>query len=113
MKSSTNAMRLSVPISTKLRRVIVKMRNLSNSALRGACVTKQTRAMRYSDCRNLSCAREALFGRVVVQILPQPSLDFRHTHPLAFLIVGDLIAVDLAKAEISRFRVGKVEPTHA
>src|ERR1700730_5034608 len=54
-----------------------------------------------------------LFRRLVVQILPEPSLDFCHAHPLAFVIVGDLIAVDLAEAEISRFRVGKVEPTHA
>jgi hypothetical protein len=37
-----------------------------------------------------------LFRRVVVQILPEPSLDFCHAHPLAFVIVGDLIAVDLA-----------------
>jgi hypothetical protein len=28
--------------------------------------------------------------------LPEPSLDFCHAHPLAFVIVGDLIAVDLA-----------------
>src|SRR4030088_510908 len=56
---------------------------------------------------------QMLFRRVVVQILPEPSLDFCHAHPLAFVIVGDLIAVDLAEAEISRFWVGKVKPTHA
>jgi hypothetical protein len=54
-----------------------------------------------------------LFCRIVVQVLAEPSLDLRHAHPLAFVIVGDLIAVDLAEAEISRFRVGEVDPTHA
>src|ERR1700720_3748726 len=51
--------------------------------------------------------------RIVVQVLAEPSLDLCYAHPLAFVIVGHLIAVDLAKAEISRFRMGEVEPTHA
>src|SRR6266851_7249131 len=54
-----------------------------------------------------------LFCWVVIQILPKPSLDLCHAHPLAFVIVADLIAVDFAETEISRFRVGKIEPTHA
>jgi hypothetical protein len=56
---------------------------------------------------------QMLFRRVVVQILPEPSLDFCHAHPLAFVIGGDLIAVDLAEAEISRFWMGEVDSTHA
>jgi hypothetical protein len=53
-----------------------------------------------------------LFRGVVIQILPEPSLNFCHAHPLAFVIVGDLIAIDLSQAEIPRFRVGEVEPAH-
>jgi hypothetical protein len=44
--------------------------------------------------------RPMLFRRIVVQVLPEPSLDFSHAHPFAFAVVGDLIAVDLAEAEI-------------
>src|SRR5712691_4050506 len=54
-----------------------------------------------------------LCRRVVVQVLPEPSLDFCHAHPLAFAIVGNLVAVDLTETEIARFRMGEVEPTHA
>src|SRR6266403_2254793 len=54
-----------------------------------------------------------LCRRVVVQALPEPSLDFCHAHPLAFAIVGNLVAVDLTETEIARFRMGEVEPTHA
>lgn len=42
-----------------------------------------------------------LFRRVVVQVLAEPSLDFCHAHPLAFAIVGDLIAIDLSETKIS------------
>ena len=63
-------MRLSVPISTKLRRVIVKMRNLSNSALRGACVTKQTRAMRY----RIAAIRLAREKQVNVRVIPSTAI---------------------------------------
>ena len=34
---------------------------------------------------------------VVVEVLPEPPLDLCHAHPLAFVIVGDLKAVDLAE----------------
>src|SRR5580658_3880840 len=54
-----------------------------------------------------------LFHRVVVQVLSEPSLDFSYAHSLAFAIVDDLVAVDLAEAEISRFGMGEVESTHA
>src|SRR4029077_10599191 len=56
---------------------------------------------------------QMLFSKVVIQVLPEPSLDFCHAHPLAFAVVGNLVAVDLAETEISRFRVCKVEPAHA
>ena len=49
----------------------------------------------------LAAAVQLLSRRVVVQVLPEPSLDLYHAHPLAFAIVGDLITVDLAEAEIS------------
>jgi hypothetical protein len=61
----------------------------------------------------VSSHRQLLLCRVVIQVLPEPSLDLYHAHALAFAIVGDLIAVDLAQAEISRFWMGEVEPTHA
>lgn len=53
-----------------------------------------------------------LFCRIVVQVLSEPSLDFRYAHPFTFVIVGNLIAVDLAEGEISGFRVGEVESAH-
>ena len=42
-----------------------------------------------------------LFRRFVIQVLPEPALDFAHAHSLAFAVVGDLVTVDLAEAEIS------------
>jgi len=54
-----------------------------------------------------------LFRWVVIQVLPEPSLDFSYTHSLAFAVVGDLVAVNLSEAEISRFGMGEVEPAHA
>jgi len=42
-----------------------------------------------------------LFRWVVVQVLPEPSLDLCHANPFAFAVIGDLITVDLAEAEIS------------
>ena len=56
---------------------------------------------------------QLLFRRVVVHVLPEPSLDFGYAHSLAFAVVGDLIAVDFAEAEISRFWMGEIEPTYA
>ena len=54
-----------------------------------------------------------LSRRIVVQVLPEPPLDFSYAHPLAFAVVGDLIAVNLTEAEIARFRMGEVKATHA
>src|SRR5262249_12916746 len=50
---------------------------------------------------------------IVIQALPEPSFDFRHGHCFALAVVGDLVSIDLAKAEITRFRVGKVKTAHA
>jgi hypothetical protein len=33
---------------------------------------------------------------IVVQVLSKPSLDLGYAHTLAFVIIGDLVAVDLA-----------------
>lgn len=44
---------------------------------------------------------QVLLRRIVVQVLPEPSLDLGYAHSLAFAVVGDLIAVDFAEAEIS------------
>ena len=56
---------------------------------------------------------QMLFRRVVVQILPEPSLDLCHAHPLAFGVVFHLITADLAQAEVAGFGVGEVEAAYA
>lgn|SRR5579863_6667383 len=50
---------------------------------------------------------------IVIQVLPQPSLDFGYTHSLALGVVGNLIPVDFTQAEITRFRMSEVKATHA
>ena len=60
-----------------------------------------------------SSAPPSLFRRVVVQIRPEPTFHLCNAHPLAHVIVGHLIAANLAEAEITRFRVRKVESAHA
>src|ERR1035441_10738202 len=42
--------------------------------------------------------------------IPRPGIL---AHPLAFGVVGDLIAANLAQAEITRFGVCEAEPAHA
>src|SRR6202171_6546284 len=54
-----------------------------------------------------------LFRSGVGQVLPEPSLNLSDAHPFAFAVVGDLITVDLAEAEISRLRMGGRESTPA
>src|ERR1700687_5209360 len=66
-----------------------------------------------TNSQGLGWPLTALFRRIVVQVLPEPTLDLCHAHPLAFAIVGDLVAIDLPETEIARFRVGKVKPTYA
>ena len=55
----------------------------------------------------------ALFGGIVVQVLAQPTLDLFHAHSFALGVVDNLVAVDLAQTEVTRLRVGEVEPAHA
>jgi hypothetical protein len=33
---------------------------------------------------------------IVVEVLPKPPLDLGYAHTLAFVIIGNLVAVDLA-----------------
>src|ERR1700753_2384426 len=58
----------------------------------------------------------ALRGRHYFGSLPehglQPTFCLVHRKSLALGIVGHLIAVNLADAEIVRFRVGKIKPAH-
>jgi hypothetical protein len=70
------------------------------------CMAVQTSPQGTSSNRHefrqpLAAAVQRLFRRVVVQVLPEPSLDLSHAHLFALAVVGDLIAVDLAEAEIS------------
>ena len=54
-----------------------------------------------------------LFRGVVVQVGSEPSLDFCNAHAFALVIVIDLIAVDFPQAEVSGFRMCKVESADA
>src|SRR3954454_20850387 len=54
-----------------------------------------------SKLRLLRGAGEMLAGSVIVEVLPEPPLDLCHAHRLTLVIVGDLVAVDFAEAEIS------------
>src|SRR6516162_7093150 len=51
--------------------------------------------------------------RVIVQVLPQPSFDFGLAHYFALGVVGNLVTVDLAQTEITRFRMSEIKATHA
>src|SRR5215469_7050762 len=62
---------------------------------------------------SLRLIEDSLLRRIVVQVWPQPSLDFVNAHPFAIGVVGNLIAIDLPQAEVTRFRMGKVKTTHA
>jgi GMP synthase-like glutamine amidotransferase len=70
---------------------------------------------RGSDCPNHGNRPRIhkLFRGIIVQALTEPSLDFCHAHILALVIVNDLIPVDLANAEIPRFRMREVESADA
>src|SRR5579872_135752 len=54
-----------------------------------------------------------LFRRIVIQALSKPAFDFVDVHSFALAVIGDLIAVDFAKAEITRFRMGEVKAAYA
>ena len=54
-----------------------------------------------------------LFCGIVVQIGTEPPLYLSNTHAFALVVVGDLVAVDFTEAEISGFRMRKIESAHA
>src|SRR5689334_24652954 len=54
-----------------------------------------------------------LIGRLVVQVGPEPAFDLADRHAFARVVVLDLIAIDLAEAEVTRLRVSEVEAAHA
>ena len=64
-------------------------------------------------CAFADTAYHSLFVRVVVQVWAEPALDLGHGHAFALVIVGDLVAVDLAEREVARFGVGEVEAAYA
>lgn len=57
-------------------------------------------------------AAQACLSGIVVQVRPEPSLDFGYAHSLALLVVHHLIAADFSQTEIPRFRVSEVQPAH-
>src|SRR3569833_506871 len=50
--------------------------------------------------------------RIVVQDRRQPAFTLRHAPALAAGIVFDLVALDLADAEVVAVRVAEIEPAH-
>src|SRR5215472_12542159 len=61
----------------------------------------------------LASRNRLLLRRVVVQVLSEPSFDFMNAHCFAFGIIGNLIPVELAQTEITRFWMGEIKATHA
>lgn len=58
-------------------------------------------------------AKQTLLSRIVVQVLPQPPLDFASVHSFAAAVVSNLITLDLTQTEIARFRMREVKAAHA
>ena len=54
-----------------------------------------------------------LLRRVVVQILPQPALDFANAHIFALAVIGNLVPLNLAEAEVARFRMSEIKAAYA
>ena len=50
---------------------------------------------------------------IVVEVGAEPAFDFGDGHALALVVVGDLVAVDLAEGEVARLGVGEVEAADA
>src|SRR3954470_16956798 len=68
-------------------------------------------------CNIAGCAalcRLALWcrARIVIQNRREPALGLVHAPALALGIVLDLVALDLADAEIGALRVAEIEPAH-
>src|SRR5260221_12887214 len=47
---------------------------------------------------------------VVIEVWPEPALDFLHGHSLAQMIVEHLVAIDLAEPKVARSRMRKIQP---
>src|SRR6266702_3737054 len=62
---------------------------------------------------NYKSVMRELFRGLIIQVRPKPSLNLCHAHPLARVIVGDLIAINFAQAEIARFGMREINTTHA
>ena len=84
------------------------------------CIYQKLRSedrLGFTSNRPVSCYDQhfacSLIRRIVVQALSEPALDFCDTHRLALCVIGDLVSVDFAEAEISRLRMGEIEATHA
>src|SRR5215469_2192443 len=52
-------------------------------------------------------------GWFVVQVRGEPALDFGNSHTLALMIVEHLIFLYLPNREVTRLRMGEIEPAHA
>src|SRR5688572_29635859 len=67
------------------------------------------------DVRAAAAAATARWrrGGVVVEVRAQPALDLLERHLLAQMVIQDLIALDLAEAEVARLRMGEIEAAHA
>ena len=81
--------------------------------MRRPCAGSIATGVRYPRQRAASrnhlgpCGTCPLSCRIISQIRRKPPLDLSHAHPLAFGIVFDLIAVNLAQAEIAGFPGGR------
>src|SRR3954447_12547944 len=51
-------------------------------------------------------------ARIVIQNRREPALGLLHAPPLALGVILDLIALDLADAEIVALRMAEIEPAH-
>ena len=58
-------------------------------------------------------ARRRRRAGIVVEIRPEPALDFLHGHSLAQMVVEHLVAIDLAEAEIARLRMREIKSADA
>src|SRR5215831_17723044 len=87
---SINAIAAGNPAATTQHNIktvwVIVMENQNWSAIKG-----NKSAPYISHTLLPQASHHPLFRRVVVQVLPQPALNFRHAHPLALAVVGDLV----------------------
>jgi len=77
-----------------------------------ACPPQKIRQIPFLNHRPGLCHRESVIPQGRNSGSAEPSLDFSRAHSLRLLVVGDLVAINLAEAEISRFRMAN-RATHA